>query len=76
VAELFGVQGLGAILGTLYTSSAISALVGPPLAGFVIDSSGSYLWAAVFAGSACVAGFLIIIPLRPARPALALDLAD
>ena len=28
VAELFGVQGLGAVLGTLYTSSAISALVG------------------------------------------------
>jgi MFS family permease len=76
VAELFGVRGLGAVLGTLYTSSAISALVGPPLAGLVIDSSGSYLWAAAFTGCACVAGFFIILPLRAARPALAPGLAE
>jgi MFS family permease len=76
VAELFGVQGLGAMLGTLYTGSAISALVGPPLAGLVIDRSGSYLWAAAFAGGACVAGFFIVVPLRATRPALALGLAD
>lgn len=76
VAELFGVQGLGAVLGTLYTSSAISALVGPPFAGLVIDRSGSYLWAAAFAGSACVIGFFIIIPLRSARTALAMGLAE
>jgi MFS family permease len=69
VAEMFGVQGLGAMLGTLYTSSAISALVGPPLAGLVIDRSGNYLWAAAFPGSACVAGFFIIIPLRRASGA-------
>jgi MFS family permease len=68
VAELFGVQGLGAILGSLYTSSAISALVGPPLAGLVIDWTGSYSWAAAFAGCACIAGFLILIPLRATRP--------
>ena len=68
VAELFGVQGLGALLGTLYTSSAISALVGPPLAGLVIDRTGSYSWAAAFAGLACVTGFLILIPLRSIRP--------
>jgi MFS family permease len=76
VAELFGVQGLGAMLGTLYTSSAISALVGPPLAGLVIDRSGSYLWAAAFAGCACVAGFFIILPLRTARSELELGLAE
>jgi hypothetical protein len=76
VAELFGVQGLGAMLGTLYSGSAISALVGPPLAGLVIDRCGSYLWGAVFAGSACVAGFFIVIPLHAARPASALGLAE
>jgi MFS family permease len=64
VAELFGVQGLGAMLGALYTSSAISALGGPPLAGWVIDSTGSYQWAAVFAGAAGLAGFLILLPIR------------
>jgi len=63
VAEIFGVQGLGATLGALYTGSAVSALAGPPLAGMVIDYTGSYLWAAVFAGSTAVAAFLILIPL-------------
>ena len=29
------------------------------------------IWAAAFAGGACVAGFFIIMPLRPGRPALA-----
>jgi MFS family permease len=62
VAELFGVQGLGATLGALYTGSAVSALSGPPMAGFVIDHS-SYLWAAIFAGSTAVIGFLILIPM-------------
>jgi len=74
MAELFGVQGLGAMLGALYSSSAISALVGPPLAGFVVDYTGSYLWAAGFAGAAGVVGFLILIPLKAhagVRPSLA-----
>jgi MFS family permease len=63
VAEIFGVQGLGATLGALYTGSAVSALAGPPLAGMVIDYTGSYQWAAAFAGSTAVAAFLILIPL-------------
>jgi len=74
MAELFGVQGLGAMLGALYSSSAISALAGPPLAGFVVDYTGSYLWAAGFAGAAGVVGFLILIPLKAragVRPSLA-----
>ena len=67
VAELFGVRGLGALLGALYTSSAISALTGPPLAGFVIDSTGSYLGAAGLAGAAGIVGFLVLIPLGRRR---------
>ena len=66
VAELFGVPGLGALIGALYTSSAISALAGPPLAGFVIDRTGGYTWAIALAGATAVAGFLIIVPLRNA----------
>ncbi|MBF6559964.1 MAG: MFS transporter [Candidatus Binataceae bacterium] len=66
VAELFGVPGLGALIGALYTSSAISALAGPPLAGFVIDRTGGYTWALALAGATAVAGFLIIVPLRNA----------
>jgi MFS family permease len=36
-AGLFGTVGLGAILGALYTAAAVGGLVGPPLAGTVID---------------------------------------
>jgi len=71
VAELFGVRGLGAMLGALYTSSAISALSGPPLAGFVIDRTGSYLWAAGLAGAAGVIGFLVLLPLGRTRESIA-----
>lgn len=69
VAEIFGVQSLGATLGALYTGSAVSALAGPPLAGMVIDYTGSYLWAALFAGSTAVAAFMILIPMTAHHPA-------
>ncbi len=64
IAEIFGVRGLGVILGALYTSSSISALAGPPLAGFVIDRTGSYLWVAALAGGCGVIGYLTLIPLH------------
>lgn len=42
VAEVFGVQGLGALLGVLYTSAAVGSAVGPPLAGVVIGDGSGY----------------------------------
>lgn len=42
VAEVFGVQGLGALLGVLYTSAAIGSAVGPPLAGLLIGDGSGY----------------------------------
>ncbi|MBE3605148.1 MFS transporter [bacterium] len=63
VAEIFGVRGLGALLGALYTSSSISALAGPPLAGLVIDRTGSYLWVAAMAGGCSLVGYAALIPL-------------
>jgi MFS family permease len=64
VAEIFGVRGLGALLGALYTSSSISALAGPPLAGFVIDRTGSYLWVAAMAGGCSLVGYAALMPLN------------
>ena len=40
IAERFGVERLGALLGVLYTSAGIGSAVGPPAAGAVIDASG------------------------------------
>ena len=42
VAELFGPEGLGGSIGALYTSAGVGALVGPPLAGFLVDFTSSY----------------------------------
>jgi MFS family permease len=42
VAEVFGVQGLGALLGVLYTSAAVGSAIGPPLAGLLIGDGDGY----------------------------------
>lgn len=42
-ADLFGTEQIGAMLGYLYTAVGIAALIGPSLAGFIYDQTGSYL---------------------------------
>ena len=39
-AQLFGLTGLGGVLGALYTAAGVGGLAGPPLAGLLIDSYG------------------------------------
>ncbi|MCY4518581.1 MAG: ferrochelatase, partial [Acidimicrobiaceae bacterium] len=39
-AQLFGLTGLGGVLGALYTAAGVGGLVGPPLVGLLIDSYG------------------------------------
>ncbi|MEM8619177.1 MAG: MFS transporter [Actinomycetota bacterium] len=41
-ADAFGTDGLGGVLGALYTASAIGGLLGPPLAGAVLDRTDGY----------------------------------
>ena len=65
--ELFGVQNLGAILGIFFTASGISAVVGPLLAGFIVDATGSYDWGIAFALVAGTLGFAAVALLRILR---------
>jgi predicted MFS family arabinose efflux permease len=62
--ELFGMQNLGAVLGVFFTATGISASFGPPLAGFIVDVTGSYRWAAAFACAMGLLGFLAILRLK------------
>ena len=39
-AQLFGLNGLGGVLGALYTAAGVGGLAGPPLAGLLIDGYG------------------------------------
>ncbi len=63
--ELFGMRNLGAVLGVFFTATGISALLGPPLAGFIVDFTGSYRWVAAFAFAMGLLGFAAVLRLRP-----------
>lgn len=64
VAELFGTRGLGVILGSLYTGSAIGTLLGPPFCGALIDRTGSYRLAILFTLTVTIASYVILLPLE------------
>jgi len=70
--ELFGLQSLGAVLGVFFTATGVSALVGPPLAGFIVDYTGSYRWAAALALAMGLLGFAAILRLRADRASTSL----
>ncbi len=65
-AVLFGTAGLGAILGAVYTAAAIGGLVGPPVAGELIDRF-SYSVAIVAAMALEAAAAVVLFALRPPR---------
>ena len=63
LALFFGTRNLGALVGSLYTSNAFGTLIGPPLAGFIIDQTGGYRWAVAAALAMATAAFLVLLPL-------------
>jgi MFS family permease len=67
IAELFGTQGLGVMLGALYTNGAIGTLLGPPICGAIIDRTGSYLIAIGFTLLATIAAFVVLLWLAHPR---------
>ncbi|WP_250556321.1 MFS transporter [Pseudonocardia lacus] len=71
LAELFGVRGIGALVGLVYTAAGVGALIGPPLAGVVVDATGGFGWAVAGAGVFGLAAYaaLLALPARPAAPA-------
>jgi MFS family permease len=64
VAHLFGTQRMGTVLGALYTSGGIGAMVGPPMVGMIIDRTGSYRVAIAAAMAVAMASFAMLVPLR------------
>jgi len=63
IAGIFGARGLGGTVGAAYTSAAIGALAGPPLAGVVIDATGTYRWAIGGALVLAMASWVVLLPL-------------
>jgi MFS family permease len=69
IAHLFGTQRMGTMLGALYTSGGIGAMVGPPLVGLIIDRTGSYRIAIAAALVIALAAVAMLIPLGRYEPA-------
>jgi MFS family permease len=63
LAQFFGTGNLGALVGSLYTSNAFGTLIGPPLAGFIIDHTGGYRWAIGAALTMATAAVIVLLPL-------------
>jgi MFS family permease len=61
-AEIFGLAGLGTILGATYTAAGSGGLLGPTLAGYLIDKTGSYNAAIMAAMIFAFFAFLLLIP--------------
>ena len=64
MAELFGTAGMGRVVGVLYTSAGFGALVGPPIAGLIIDRTGTYRWAIAVAMALAFVGWAVLLRLR------------
>lgn len=63
VADLFGVHGLGAMLGVIYGGSAFTSLAWPPLAGYIVDRTGGYSGVALLGAGSALLAFVLVYPL-------------
>jgi MFS family permease len=64
--EFCGLQNLGALLGVFFTATGLAAVIGPLLAGYIVDYSGSYQWGIAFALAMATLGFVTVAPLNAA----------
>ncbi len=68
LTDYFGVQHAGSILGIVYASVGIGALIGPSVAGDLFDRYGSYeIPIFVGAGFCLLAAVCVILPKNPVR---------
>lgn len=62
-ASVFDVEGLGELLGILFTALGTACLVGPPIAGVLVDHFHDFKWPVFVGGAASVLALLFVIPL-------------
>jgi OFA family oxalate/formate antiporter-like MFS transporter len=64
--EYFGLSHMGKILAAAMTCGAFSGILGPFLAGYLFDVTGSYQWAFSIAGFICLVAFSLSFLVKPA----------
>jgi MFS family permease len=62
-ASVFDVEGLGELLGILFTALGAACLVGPPIAGILVDHFHDFKWPVFVGAAASVLALLFVIPL-------------
>lgn len=67
IADLVGTAALGGLIGLTYTGAGFGGLVGPPLAGVVIEAAGDG-WAIVLFMVFGLASWVVLRAVRPALP--------
>ena len=67
VGELFGMRHLGVIIGFLAAEFGVGAAIGPPLAGYIFDTTGSYTIAFILGAILALFSATIIFLMRPPR---------
>ncbi len=63
-AAIFGIAGLGELLGILFTGFGLACIVGPPMAGVLVDVTHDFRWPIYVAAAAALLAFLAVVPLR------------
>jgi MFS family permease len=67
-AAKFGIEGLGELLGFLFTAFGVACLVGPPLAGVLADSTHDYKWPVVVSSVGAILALVAVVQLREEEP--------
>ena len=62
--QIFGLENIGELLGFLLTSYGVAAVIGPPLAGVIVDHTGNYRDIVWFALLTSLAGSAVALLLR------------
>jgi len=65
IAELFGIRSVGILLGIVNFAATIGCAVGPVLAGWLFDISGSYQLAFLLCAAVSLIGLIITLFIRP-----------
>ncbi len=63
-AARFGIEGLGELLGFLFTAFGVACIVGPPLAGVLVDVTRDFKWPAYVAGASALLALGAVTKLR------------
>ena len=66
-SDNWGMKGYGANYGVLYTAWGVSGVVGPLIAGWVVDKTGTYDWAYNISAALLVVALVLGFLLKPVK---------